>query len=245
MTAGPHPRAVVEQAVAAVLQVTDRANLTETLCSATAAVTGSRSVVLAEIEGETIHELARYDRTTPGLRTDELLSGLSATPPGETPAHRAREFESPRGGRAVTALGIEPASAHTFLLAEGHLADEDREAVLLLIDIAVATLDRLDSEESVRAQQARLRALGEAIRGLESSSADRAAPDDRAAEFATAAALLTDRERDILEDILQGASNASIAQRHTLSVETVKTHVKHILRKMGAANRAALIARSG
>lgn len=245
MTAGRHPRAVVDQAVAAVLQVTDRADLAETLCSATAAVTGSRSVVLAEIEGKTVHELARYDRTTPGLRTDELLPWLFATSPGETAALRAREFDSPRGGRAVTALGIESAGAHTFLLAEGRLTDEDHEAVLLLIDIAVAALDRLDSEESVRAQQARLRALGEEIRGLETSSAAPAAPDDRAAEFATAAALLTDRERDILEDILQGASNASIAQRHTLSIETVKTHVKHILRKMGAANRAELIARSG
>lgn len=245
MTAGRHHRAVVDQAVAAVLQVTDRANLAQTLCSATAAVTGSRSVVLAEIDGQTIRELARHDRTTPGLRVDELLPGLAAAPPNETAARHERELALPESGRAVTALEIEPANASTFLLAEGRLTDEDHESVLLLIDIAVAAIDRLGSEESVRAQQARLRALGEEIRGLESTWADPAAPDDRAAEFATAAALLTGRERDILEDILEGASNASIAQRHTLSIETVKTHVKHILRKMGAANRAELIARSG
>lgn len=243
MTAGRGYRAVVDQAVAAILEVTDRANLGETLCRAAAMVTGSRSVVLAETDGTAIRELARHDRATPGLRADELLPRLAAAPPDRTAGHQERELRSPADGRTITAVEIE--RTRTFLLAEGELSDADLEAVLLLIDIALAALEHLGSEESVRAQQARLRALGDEIRGLESSLSEPAAPDDRAAEFATAAALLTVRERDILEDILQGASNASIARRHTLSIETVKTHVKHILRKMGAANRAELIARSG
>lgn len=119
------------------------------------------------------------------------------------------------------------------------------EMAQFLIDVATATAERIDSEDRLRQQQLRLQSLGTSIRGLTSALTDSTNHDDtRVSEFAAAAALLTDRERDILQRILEGASNASIAETYTLSVETVKTHVKHILRKMGVANRAELIARS-
>jgi LuxR family transcriptional regulator, regulator of acetate metabolism len=49
---------------------------------------------------------------------------------------------------------------------------------------------------------------------------------------------LTPRERDVLAALASGASNAEIASRLVLTVGTVKTHVKHVLAKLGAANRA-------
>lgn len=55
---------------------------------------------------------------------------------------------------------------------------------------------------------------------------------------------LTRREREVLPLILRGLANADIARELYVSLETVKTHVKNILRKSGAANRAELIARS-
>ncbi len=41
----------------------------------------------------------------------------------------------------------------------------------------------------------------------------------------------------------EGDSNARIANRLFISEATVKAHVRHILRKLGAANRAEAVSR--
>jgi DNA-binding CsgD family transcriptional regulator len=56
------------------------------------------------------------------------------------------------------------------------------------------------------------------------------------------AATLSDREREVFERLVLGASNAHIADELVITVETVKTHVKRILRKIGAINRSEAIA---
>jgi len=56
-------------------------------------------------------------------------------------------------------------------------------------------------------------------------------------------ALLTDREREVLEMMVRGFGNGAIAERLVIKEGTVKSHVKHILRKLGAVNRAEAIAR--
>jgi DNA-binding CsgD family transcriptional regulator len=56
------------------------------------------------------------------------------------------------------------------------------------------------------------------------------------------AATLTDRERQVFERLVLGASNAEIADELVITVDTVKTHVKRILRKIGAINRSEAIA---
>jgi DNA-binding CsgD family transcriptional regulator len=58
----------------------------------------------------------------------------------------------------------------------------------------------------------------------------------------TLAATLSDRERQVFERLVLGASNAEIADELVITVETVKTHVKRILRKIGAINRSEAIA---
>jgi DNA-binding CsgD family transcriptional regulator/transcriptional regulator with GAF, ATPase, and Fis domain len=55
--------------------------------------------------------------------------------------------------------------------------------------------------------------------------------------------LLTRRELEVLELMAAGASNSEIADRLVISVGTVKSHVKHILRKLRAANRAEAVSR--
>lgn len=57
---------------------------------------------------------------------------------------------------------------------------------------------------------------------------------------------LTVREREVLDGILQGWSNAQLAARLRISVPTVKTHVSNVLTKLGARSRshAAAIVRS-
>lgn len=53
---------------------------------------------------------------------------------------------------------------------------------------------------------------------------------------------LTARERQVLELLADGASNQVIASRLVISTDTVKSHVKHILRKLNADNRAQAVA---
>lgn len=55
--------------------------------------------------------------------------------------------------------------------------------------------------------------------------------------------LLTRRELEVLEILATGASNSRIAQELVVSEATVKSHVKHILRKLRAANRAEAVYR--
>jgi DNA-binding CsgD family transcriptional regulator len=54
---------------------------------------------------------------------------------------------------------------------------------------------------------------------------------------------LTERELDVLELLVAGASNKLIARELGLSLATVKTHVSHIFRKAGATSRTELSAR--
>jgi DNA-binding CsgD family transcriptional regulator len=53
--------------------------------------------------------------------------------------------------------------------------------------------------------------------------------------------LLTEREREVLSLMALGRSNSAISKRLVIREGTVKSHVKHILRKLGAANRAEVI----
>lgn len=53
---------------------------------------------------------------------------------------------------------------------------------------------------------------------------------------------LTEREAEVLELMVTGATNQAIADRLVITEGTVKSHVKHILRKYGAINRAQVIA---
>jgi DNA-binding NarL/FixJ family response regulator len=59
-------------------------------------------------------------------------------------------------------------------------------------------------------------------------------PDPRLAE-------LTTREREVLELVAQGLSNAEIAEALTLERTTIKSHVQRILTKLGARNRVEIV----
>jgi DNA-binding NarL/FixJ family response regulator len=53
---------------------------------------------------------------------------------------------------------------------------------------------------------------------------------------------LSSREFDVLAELVKGLDNQSIANRLFISTDTVKSHVKAILRKLGARDRAHAVA---
>jgi DNA-binding CsgD family transcriptional regulator len=57
----------------------------------------------------------------------------------------------------------------------------------------------------------------------------------------TALEQLTERESEVLALVAIGATNQQIADQLVVAESTVKTHVKHILRKLGVSNRAQAI----
>ncbi len=54
---------------------------------------------------------------------------------------------------------------------------------------------------------------------------------------------LTSKEFEVLEEIYQGKNNQQISQKHFISLNTVKTHIKRIYDKMDVHSRAEMIAK--
>jgi LuxR family transcriptional regulator, regulator of acetate metabolism len=76
------------------------------------------------------------------------------------------------------------------------------------------------------------------------SSRDAATPAVANVSAATAPlGSLTAREHEVLTLLAEGAANAGIARRLVISEATVKSHVRHILRKLRAANRTEAVIR--
>ena len=88
----------------------------------------------------------------------------------------------------------------------------------------------------------------ELVRGIRTADAGQAALSPAVATRVVAAVAqsdeLTPRERDVLRLIARGQSNKRIALELGMAEKTVKTHVSHVLAKLGVADRtqAALYA---
>lgn len=144
-----------------------------------------------------------------------------------------------------------------FLHADVHFTDRDvdeldRETLAAFVTGVGLAAGRCVLHRHLRARQQhafRLRdragALGAAIfdidLAIEPATADRAQTRD-VAPRPRADALLTPRQREVLELLLTGASNVDIARKLVISEATAKAHVHRILQLLGAKNRAEAVA---
>lgn len=132
-------------------------------------------------------------------------------------------------------------------------------------DIAILMLTMMDEDDSVFAAM-RAGARGYVLKGAEPNEILRAiiavahgqaifgaAIAQRLNRYFTASAIapaltpfvdLTVREREVLELMATGASNATIAHQLALSEKTVRNNVSNIFAKLRVADRAAAVARA-
>ncbi|MHB9895260.1 helix-turn-helix transcriptional regulator [Clostridium botulinum] len=55
--------------------------------------------------------------------------------------------------------------------------------------------------------------------------------------------LLTEREKEVMEILFEGASNKQIGKRLNISLATVKTHMINIYSKLQVSNRVQAVAK--
>jgi DNA-binding response regulator vraR len=92
--------------------------------------------------------------------------------------------------------------------------------------------------DAVRAVHHGAAVLSENLLGMISSNA-RHAPEE-----AQLYDELTSRERDVLKQLCEGASNKEIASCLYMSESTVKTHISRIMTKLGATSRTKAVVRA-
>ena len=144
---------------------------------------------------------------------------------------------------------------HADLGTTAHVLTEyDRETVWAFAEGFGYALERSVLADRLRQQSAQVVAL---VRSTEASVVElsrseieldapavrRMAPHQLARAANALEDDLTRRELEVISMLAEGETNARIARRLVVSEDTVKTHVKHILRKLGVHNRAQAVSR--
>ncbi|MEU6789609.1 response regulator transcription factor [Nonomuraea angiospora] len=142
--------------------------------------------------------------------------------------------------------------------------DATREIVRHRPQIAVLVLTMLDGDDSVFAAM-RAGARGYLVKGADRQEIARALRAVGSGEVVFSAAIagrvlswfasggraatmpfpeLTEREREVLDLVARGLTNAAIAKRLFLSDKTVRNHVSNVFTKLQVADRAEAVARA-
>jgi DNA-binding CsgD family transcriptional regulator len=116
-------------------------------------------------------------------------------------------------------------------LAEVLAADGDTPAAVVEARAALACFDRLGARPARDRADAVLRSWGDTARS-------------RPRDAAAAVGSLTRREREVLDAVARGLTNAQIADDLFISAKTVEHHVGRVLSKLGVRSRAEAAALS-
>jgi DNA-binding NarL/FixJ family response regulator len=141
----------------------------------------------------------------------------------------------------------------TRRLAQSEIADRVRVLILTTFDLDEYVYAALragasgfllkDAPPDQLAQAIRIVASGNALlapsvtRRLIDEFARSAAPEDADIPLDS----LTEREQEVLKLVAQGLSNAEIAAELIVEETTVKTHVRHVLQKLGLRDRVQAV----
>jgi len=134
-----------------------------------------------------------------------------------------REYFRPAGIDHMIDLGLPAALRRhrSFILFRGTEEGDFSERDRAVLEILRPHLYRLEAHAALR------RRLSEALRTREGDS-----------EF-SAYAELTPREREIVELVAEGKTNAQIAAQLWVAPSTVKKHLEHVYEKLGVGRRTA------
>ncbi|BAH52818.1 helix-turn-helix transcriptional regulator [Rhodococcus opacus] len=248
----------IDRAVRALDDAASSAELMQRACERVAELCSVDKVVLSRLDGDRIIPVAALS-TAPG--TMPSLPSEFGLPDGSPEAdaletntvtvgsHVPAELRELLGANGFTTVPVVVDGTAAALLHVGAVLDGSRRHALgVFAEVLGGHFERVGLESRRERQNALLRESARRWTGddappshgaldLAPSQADRDAAEQRLLEP------LTEREADVVRLILTGASNSAIAAELVITVDTVKSHVKRILRKLGATNRAELIAK--
>lgn len=190
-----------------------------------------------EVVGEAADGRSAVDQVA-ALRPDVVL--MDVRMPGMNGIDATEQIVAQHPGTKVLILTTfdldEYAFAALHVGASGFLLKDAKPTELVAAIRSVASGDAVVSPRVTRRMLElfadRLPADAEGSKGAGSS--DQGAVDPRLAG-------LTAREREVLDAVAEGLSNAEIAERMFLSEATVKTHVGRILAKLGVRDRVQAV----
>jgi DNA-binding NarL/FixJ family response regulator len=105
----------------------------------------------------------------------------------------------------------------------------------------LAAIEVVASGEALLAPTATRRLIQAFARQSQAAAADSEMADSVAPAQARLRRLLTARELEVLTLIAAGLTNTEIAEHLSVSTGTVKTHISHLLAKLGARDRVQLV----
>ncbi|QSE80290.1 helix-turn-helix transcriptional regulator [Rhodococcus koreensis] len=251
----------IDRAVRALDDAASSAELMRRACECVAELCSAKRAVLSRLDGDRIVPVTWFSADP----------GTMPSPPAEfdvadgSPEEQALATNTVRVGTDVPAalqelLGTNGFTTVPVLVGGGAAAlvhidtpvdDIRRRALGVFAEVLGGCFERVGLE-SRRERQSAL--LHDSARRWAGDTDVDTAPPRGASQLAPAQAdrdaaeqrlldPLTDRESDVVRLILTGASNSAIAEELVITIDTVKSHVKRILRKLGATNRAELIAK--
>ena len=196
-------------------------------------------ILIVDDHGMIRRGLAAYLENAPGLElVGEAQDGRQALDLCERvrPDVVLMDLVMPKLGGAAATRIIRQRWPQTQVIALTSFADKALVEEALQAGALSYLLKNVSGDDLVAAIQSahsgRATLSPEAVHSLVQPAADHTAPGKD----------LTLRERDVLQLLVKGLTNAEIAQRLHISHSTAKGHVSNILSKLGASSRGEAIA---